>query len=99
MRRIAWSKDALAELLDAIGYIAERNPIAAADQLDRIDETIQLLADIPVGRPGRVHGTYEKPVLSSPYIVAYHVDDTTLTVLRVIHGRRHWPADEWPKND
>lgn len=99
MRRIAWSQDALAELDDAIRYIAEDNPTAAIDQLDRIEEAARLLAEMPVGRPGRVQGTYEKPVLGSPYIIAYLLSEATLTILRVIHVRRDWPQGEWPARD
>jgi plasmid stabilization system protein ParE len=53
------------------------------------------------GRPGRVGGTYEKPVTRLPYIIAYAIDlvagRETVVILRVIHGARDWQLDEWPK--
>jgi len=97
MRAVAWSKDALTELGQALSYIAQENSTAAQDLLDKIDATVSQLADMPIGRPGRVQNTYEKPVTGSPYIVAYHLSENTVTVLRVIHGRRNWPAGEWPQ--
>ena len=97
MRRLVWSKAALAEIDDAIAYIARDNYSAAIELLDRIDATAQLLAETPIGRPGRVHDTFEKPVSGSPYIIAYHLGENTLTILRVIHGRRNWPEDAWPE--
>ena len=96
MRRVVWSSDALAEIDDAIAYIARDNPTAALELLDKIDATVKLLADMPIGRPGRVQGSYEKPISANPYIVAYHLSEETITILRVIHGRRDWPEGEWP---
>jgi plasmid stabilization system protein ParE len=48
-----------------------------------------------------VRTTYEKVVTGLPYIIAYALSEERsgeerLTVLRIIHGARHWPKDEWP---
>lgn len=96
MRRLVWSESALADFERAILYIAEQDVSAARLVADRIDETARLLAEMPVGRPGRVIGTYEKSVLRTPYIFAYAVSDHSVTILRVIHGSRDWPEGEWP---
>jgi plasmid stabilization system protein ParE len=53
------------------------------------------------GRKGRVGGTYEKPVPRLPYIMAYALStladgSEAVVILRVIHGVRNWPEDEWP---
>lgn len=102
MRRVVWSKDALEEFAGLVEYIARDKPLAAHDVVDRIDETVDLLAAMPTGRRGRVSGTYEKPVSGLPYIIAYALGDEprgheTLTILRVIHGARHWPDESWPE--
>lgn len=96
MSRIAWSQSALADFARAISYIAERDASAARLVAGRIDRAVRQLAEMPTGRPGRVHGTYEKPVLRTPYIVAYAVDERGITILHVIHGRRDWREGEWP---
>jgi toxin ParE1/3/4 len=82
-------------------YIAADNPVAALQVLNRIDATVQRLAQTPVGRPGRVAGTYENPVPHLPYIVAYAFQPSAIeeriVILRVIHGARNWPEGEWPE--
>ena len=96
MRAIEWSDDALEDFDAAIGYIAIDSQPAATAVADHIFEAIDLLADLPTGRQGRVKGTYEKFVQKTSYIVAYAMTERAITVLRVIHAKRHWPAGEWP---
>lgn len=96
MRSIEWSDDALEDFDAAIGYIAIDSQTAATVVADRIFEAIDLLADIPTGRQGRVRGTYEKFVQNTSHIIAYAMSDRTITVLRVIHAKRNWPEGEWP---
>ena len=102
MRRVVWSADAGIEYRDIITYIARTNPQAAQTVGDKIRDSIESLAAMPTGRKGRVTGTYEKPVHGLPYIIAYALgDDLTgheiLTVLRIIHGARNWPDEDWPE--
>jgi len=96
MRAVLWSDDALDDLDSAIGYIATDSARSATLVLDRIEATIGLLAEFPSGRPGRVKGTYERPIHRTPYIVAYSLSEGRLTVLRIIHGSRDWPEGGWP---
>lgn len=96
-RRVEWSNDAADDFDQAIEYIArdsERNALLVSS---RILEAIDLLAETPTGRPGRVAGTYEKFVLNTPYIVSYRVTDRAILIARVIHGSRDWPEGEWPE--
>lgn len=96
MRLLFWSEDALRDFDEALAHIARDNLGNATLVADRIDETVLHLSGAPIGHPGRVAGTYEKRVLRTPYILAYALSDQAVTILRVIHGRRHWPDDEWP---
>ena len=97
-RRIAWSKRATADYHAQLEHIAEQDP-TSTDLVDhRLMETIKKLAERPIGRLGRVAGTYEKSVLKTSLIVAYILDDDILHVLRIIHTRRNWPAGRWPKD-
>ncbi|HSK41452.1 MAG TPA: type II toxin-antitoxin system RelE/ParE family toxin [Arenibaculum sp.] len=65
-RRVVWSETARAEYLAAIRCIAERNPDAAERVAERVEEVAASLVDFATGRPGRVHGTYEKVVSGLP---------------------------------
>jgi plasmid stabilization system protein ParE len=70
-RPVRWSANALSDLADQVTYIAAENPSAARRVADVIDRTALALGDMPIGRPGRVTGTYEKAVTGLPYILAY----------------------------
>jgi toxin ParE1/3/4 len=97
-RRIAWSKRAAADYHAQLDYIAEQDP-ANAEAVDRrLMEAIEKLAERPLGRAGRVAGTYEKSVLKTGLVVAYSLQDDLLHILRVIHTKRNWPAGQWPKD-
>ncbi|MGV3548631.1 type II toxin-antitoxin system RelE/ParE family toxin [Rhizobium sp.] len=96
MRKIAWSDAARDELKELIRYIAGDDPRAARLVRNRIDDAVDLLAKRPIGRPGRVSGTYEKLVLKTSYIVAYAIADRELTIVHLIHDHRDWPKGRWP---
>lgn len=96
MRAVTWSADALREFDHAIYYIAKDDPRAALNVADQIEQAVLLLRDYPVGRQGRVTGTYEKPVTRTPYIIAYALSDEAVTILRIIHSSRNWMDESWP---
>ena len=96
MRELVWSDDALQDFDSALFHIAKDNPVAASLVADRIEATADRLAQMPIGHQGRVKGTYEKLVLKTPYIIAYALSDTAITIVRVIHGSRDWKDDTWP---
>ncbi len=97
-RRVQWSYDALDDLLAQIAHIAADDPNAAQRVAKRIRETGTAFGDFATGHPGRVSGTYEKSVARLPYLIAYALTDgdRTVSILRVIHTARDWPAGEWP---
>lgn len=97
MRRLDWSADALAEFREAIAYIAKDDAMAARTVRQRINDAALLLQRHPIGRQGRVTGTYEKSVTRTPYIISYALSDEAVTILRVIHSSRNWRAEEWPE--
>jgi toxin ParE1/3/4 len=59
-----------------------------------------VIATKPVGRAGRVTGTWAKSVTGLAYIVADTVigerGAETLVILRVIHTARRWDNESWP---
>ena len=99
-RPVRWSKDALTDLAEQVAYIATDNPSAARHVANVLDKTALALGDMPIGRPGRVTGTYEKSVTGLPYVVAYAITQTggaeEIAIVRVIHTSRDWSAEEWP---
>lgn len=99
-RPVRWSNDALTNLAEQIAYIATDNPSAAHRVADALDRTALALGDMPIGRPGRVTGTYEKSVTGLSYILAYAITQTDgveeIAIVRVIYTSRDWSAEEWP---
>lgn len=100
-RTVQWTRDALDDLKGQIAYIAGDNPDAARRVAARIRVAGEALGDMATGRPGRVTGTYEKSVVHLPYIIAYSLTvqggREVVSILRVIHTARDWPAEGWPE--
>ncbi len=91
--RVEWRPLAEEDLAEIVRYIALESPRAAYEVHDRIKEAMVVLAKHPsIGRSGRVRGTRELVVSGTPFIVAYRVVNRAISILRVVHGARKWPA-------
>ena len=104
MRRVIWSPRGLALYeRDVLDYLANQGEAAMRRVRGDIERAIQMLAERPIGRPGRIVGTYEKSVTRQPYVIAYSFlprDDggeDDIVILRVVHTARDWPPGRWPR--
>jgi len=90
MHRLVFTERAQADLLEAWVFIAEDNPAAADKVLDTLEQEAKLLLVQPL--MGRARPELGSAVRSwpsaTPYVVFYEVDDSELTVLRVLHHAR-----------
>ncbi len=87
---IRYTRQAPADLEDALGYIARERPAAARVPPERVRAAINSLASFPnMGRPGRVPGTREFAV--APFVAAYRTSGPDVDVLAILHGARAWP--------
>jgi toxin ParE1/3/4 len=87
--RILWSRRASAQLEAAYDFVSVENPSAAEKLLDIIKRAVEQLANFPeMGRPGRVYGTRELVIQSTPYIVAYRLKGSIVDILALLHGAR-----------
>lgn len=90
--RIEWRPLAEEDLAEIVRYIAADSPRAAYEIHDRIRETTTLLAThAHFGRAGRVKGTRELVISGTPFIAAYRVTKSAVSILRILHGARKWP--------
>ena len=96
-RRIRWGEKAALDYLEQLEFVANDSPVNAELVDNRINAALELLAKRPIGRAGRVAGTYEKSISGTSLIVAYMLEDETLHIVRVIHMKRQWPKGEWPE--
>ena len=92
--RLEWSVLAQTDRDGIFDYVEADSPQAAIAVDNRIRERVESLAEFPEsGRPGRVEGTRELVIHSTPYIAAYRIAGDTVRILRVLHGAQHWPED------
>lgn len=103
MNDVRWSTSALDDLDRVLAYIAAGNPAAALEVIEKIEAAGQRLGNMATGRKGRVSGTYEKPVHGLAYVIAYAIETRPdgmerIVILRLIHGARNWPSDNWPQD-
>jgi toxin ParE1/3/4 len=90
--RVRWLRRALLDLDAAETYIAQDDPYAAAAVILKIIRAVSMLKEQPgIGRAGRVPGTKELIVPTTPFIVPYRVKDDSVQILRVYHTSRKWP--------
>jgi toxin ParE1/3/4 len=91
--RIEWTTLADADLKNIFAHIRNDSPAASVDVIATIRRAVrnQLAMSPFLGRAGRVRGTRELVVPRLPYIVAYRVTDSSIQILRVLHGAQRWP--------
>ena len=96
-RRVRWGEKAALDYHEQLEIIANDSPANAELVDNRIIAAVELLAKQPIGRAGRVAGTYEKSIAGTSLIVAYMLKDETLHIVRIIHMKRQWQKGEWPE--
>jgi plasmid stabilization system protein ParE len=87
--KIRWSIRASEHLIEIFQYIAQDKPDAAAEITRKLIDLMDQLAEHPrLGRPGRVKGTRE--LLHPPFVIMYAVEQETIDIRAVLHGRRRY---------
>ena len=91
--RVRWLREAVRNLDEEASYIAQDDPKAAQQVVQRVMDSIAILVEQPgIGRPGRVPGTRELVILKTRYIVPYRVRGEIIEILRVFHTSRRLPS-------
>lgn len=89
---IRWLPQAHRNRLEQLDYIAQDNPLAAIGQDEEIERQVNMLSEHPkMGRPGRVAGTRELVVSSTPFVVIYRLRAQHIEVIRMLHSSQQWP--------
>jgi plasmid stabilization system protein ParE len=86
---IAFSPEALADLVELRTYIGDRNPAAASRIAVQIVAACDALEHLPErGRPGLVVGTREITLIW-PYVIVYRISSSGVEIVRVWHGAQN----------
>jgi addiction module RelE/StbE family toxin len=87
--RVRYTETALAEVDQIFSYIAEHNRSAAVELRERIERTVEALAEIPeMAQVADEPGVRRMPISSYPYVIFYAVESDELVVLHIRHGAR-----------
>ena len=87
---VRWTARALAHLREIEEYIAADSPTAAAKMIASIFEATVRLCRFPgSGRlAGEWNGRPYREIIEPPYRILHEIQDDTVFILAVIHGRR-----------
>ena len=92
---IEWTEQAIRQLDQAHDYIALANNKEVARRITmQIVTSVQQLGTFPMsGRAGRVPGTRELVISSTPFIAAYTIEKARIVILAIYHAAQHWLED------
>jgi toxin ParE1/3/4 len=89
--KVIWTREAERDLDEAIEYIAERNPRAAAWMEELVVTAAAKLSEFPNrGKSGLIMGTREIFPHQS-YRLVYEVRKGEVWIVAVVHTARRWP--------
>ncbi len=91
--KIKWTKIAVQDLECIFDFITEieHKPDAARRMIKRIIDGVGQIKSFPeCGRLGRVKGTRELVVVTTPFIIVYRINKNQLEILTVLHHARKW---------
>ncbi|SMD07260.1 type II toxin-antitoxin system RelE/ParE family toxin [Rhizobium sp. RU36D] len=98
-RRLVISLKALNDLLAIHNYISDFNPAAAKKMLRSINEKLDWMAKSgAIGAP-RPFAPGLKAVPFRNYCIYFVVSETTMTVLRIRHGRQNVTPDDFTESE
>jgi plasmid stabilization system protein ParE len=91
--KIAWSPLALADREAIFNFAVASSTRRAIVWDERISASVRRLRHFPnLGRVGRVSGTRELVVESTPLILVYRSGEG-VRIERELHGSRRWPSE------
>lgn len=89
-RAIVWSPESRADLRQIEAYIAASSPLNAQRVIERIREAATKLVDFPYAARmvPELQDAERRETFVHEYRLMYRVEDDTIHILRVVHGRR-----------
>jgi len=93
MRRLVVAPEADADASEILGYLHREAGARVAENYNlRFQDTLERLVEMPQsGAPRPALGRNTRVAIVQPYLLIYDYtrDDDTVTLLRILHGRRN----------
>ena len=91
---VRWTKIAIDNLNNAYESISADRENSAKKIIAKIEGGVDQLCRFPEsGRLGRVQGTRELVVVTTPFIIIYRLKNSSIEILSILHASRKWPDD------
>jgi toxin ParE1/3/4 len=94
--RIRWSPLAIDRVTEIAGYIAQDNPVAAESWVNTVFKKVEELKVFP--ESGRIvpeaNNKTIRELIYGNYRIVYRVEQSTLSILTVRHGKQLLPVDD-----
>ena len=91
--QVIWTEASLLDREVIYRRIRNDNPASALRTDKGIEREVEILLRMPfLGRIGKVPDTRELVIRRTPYVAVYTVRNSTILVLRVLHGAQDWPG-------
>ncbi|NKB26008.1 MAG: type II toxin-antitoxin system mRNA interferase toxin, RelE/StbE family [Gammaproteobacteria bacterium] len=88
-KTVVWSPTAKAKLTEQYNYLLERNPKAAVEVVQFIQEKSNLLGALPkLGRKHKGELIRKLTIRRYPYSLIYRITDTEIRILHFKHHRQ-----------
>ena len=91
--RVLWTQAAIADLAAIYEYIESDSPVYAIAVVDRLTRRTEQLASFP--ESGQMVPEYQREdireVIETSYRILYHVGDSAVSVVSLIHGANPLP--------
>jgi toxin ParE1/3/4 len=91
---VVYSKEARRDLHSIFDYIQLFRPSAAENFIDAVDRTIRRIAALPrsgsQARDKKLRKKGYRYIVVDEYLLFYRYSKGSLTILRLVHGRRHY---------
>lgn len=97
-QQVVWTYAARADLLEALEYLVDKSPDAAAAFLNDVENLAASLAQFPQRGPVVEELEFEdlRQVFVGRHRLVYLVEQGGVAIVRLIHGRRDF-RDAWRK--
>jgi plasmid stabilization system protein ParE len=95
---VRWAYHARADLLEALEYLAEQSPQAAAAFLDEIERAASSLSEFPArgAEVRELENPNLRQLVVGRYRLIYRVESGGVGIVRLIHGARDF-REAWRK--